>query len=408
MHSAILAIVKTILLVSNLFPRPDATRNGMFNLAFAGALHAHLLAVGGGLNVLVPVPEWRFWRWRRIRAWSLPVDAEQVGRTLRVRYVPCFYLPIVGRSLSFLWYEAAFRSVLDFAGGCDAVIGSWLYPDAVAAKYLASHLAKPCWIRLHGTDRFHLDAPIRGWVCQRAVAKASGVIVNAAFMKNELVRRGIPGERIAVVPNGIDHAVFHPGDEANRDAGTVLWVGNMVSIKRPGLAMRVFAGLVRMNETGRAVSPNRLRLVLAGDGPMRRRLVHLAKRLRIDEQVTFTGSLSRHEVASWMRRASVLLLTSRSEGMPNVVIESLACGTPVVSTYVGDVPGMLSGNINGHVVRDSAGDGLEHGVTAALMDALGAKWDRDAIQASICVHDWSRAAASVIRLIEATTLEGET
>jgi len=401
--------VKTILFVSNLFPRPDASRNGMFNLAFAAALHARLLPYGGGVDVLVPVPEWRFWRWRQIRGWALPVEAAQVcGKTLRVRYVPCFYLPLVGRSLSFLWYAAAFRSVLDFASGCDVVIASWLYPDAVAASSLASRLAKPCWIRLHGTDRFHLDAPIRGRVCQRAVAKAAGVIVNAVFMKNELVRRGIPGERIAVVPNGIDHAVFHPGDEACRDEGTILWIGNMVSIKRPDLAMRAFAGLIRMNEPNRAFLGTRLQLVLAGTGPMRRRLARLAKRLGIDKQVTFTGSLSRQEVASWMRRAVVLLLTSRSEGMPNVVIEALACGTPVVSTYVGDVPGILSGHTNGYMVHDDVGDGLEHGVTEALMKALDTKWDRNAIQASVGDHDWSRAAASVQQIIEAADLEGKT
>lgn len=400
--------VKTILFVSNLFPRPDASRNGMFNLAFAGALHARLLPGGGGVDVLVPVPEWRFWRWRRIQGWALPVDAEQVcGKTLRVRYVPCFYLPLVGRSLSFLWYAAAFRSVLDFARGCDVVIASWLYPDAVAASSLASRLAKPFWVRLHGTDRFHLDAPIRGRVCRRTVAKAAGVIVNAAFMKNELVRRGIPGKRIAVVPNGIDHAVFHPGDESCRDAGTILWVGNMVSIKRPELAMHAFAGLIRMNEVNHSFRGKRLHLVMAGTGPMRRRLVHLVKRLGIDKQVTFTGSLSRQDVASRMRRAAVLLLTSRSEGMPNVVIEALACGTPVVSTSVGDVPGILSGNTNGLIVHADAGEGLEHGVTEALEKALDTKWDRNAIQASVFVHDWSRAAASVQQIIESTGLEGK-
>jgi len=392
--------VKTILFVSNLFPRPDAFRNGMFNLAFAGALHARLLPVGGGVDVLVPVPEWRFWRWRRIRGWALPVEAEQVcGETLRVRYVPCFYLPLVGRSLSFIWYSAAFRSVLEFASGCDVVIASWLYPDAVAASSLASRLAKPYWVRLHGTDRFHLDAPLRGRVCQRAVAKAAGVIVNAAFMKNELVRRGIPGKCITVVHNGIDHAVFHPGDESCREAGTILWVGNLVPIKRPELAMHAFAGLIRMNEVNRAFRGRRLQLVMAGTGPMRRRLAHLAKHLGIDKQVTFTGSLSRQEVASWMRKATVLLLTSRSEGMPNVVIEALACGTPVVSTSVGDVPGILSANTNGLIVYSDEDEGLERGVTEALEKALNTKWDRNAIQGSVCSHDWSRAAEAALAAI---------
>lgn len=389
--------VITVLFISNLFPRPDAPRNGAFNLAFVAAMHARLSPDDGGVDVLVPVPEWRFWRWRAIRRWTLPTEAASVFGA-GVRYVPCFYLPIVGRSLSFLWYAFALRGVMDYARGCDAVVASWLYPDAVAASYLATRLGRPCWIRLHGSDRFHLDAPIRGRVCQQVLSKAAGVMVNAVFMKKELVRRGIPETSISVVRNGIDRTVFNADESQALDAGLILWVGNMVPIKRPDLAMRAFAALVRMYVDSLASAGRPLHLVLAGEGPMRRRLESLARRLRIENQVSFPGSLSRREVASWMRRASVLLLTSRSEGMPNVVIEALACGTPVVSTAVGDVPDIVQDGSNGFVVR-AQGAELPHEMANALMKVLHAQWDRDAIQASVDRHDWGHAAETALSFI---------
>jgi len=395
--------VKRLLFVSNLFPRPDAPRNGMFNMAFAGAMHALLSGGGGGVDVLVPVAEWRFWRWRKIRSWTPPAEsAIGVQALLRVQYVPCFYLPVVGRSLSFLSYSIALLSARDFARDCDAVIGSWLYPDAVAACHLAARLAKPCWIRLHGSDRFHLDAPVRGRICRRALAKAAGVIVNAASMKTELMRRGIPGTRLTVVPNGIDRTVFNPGDRSRRDEGLILWIGNMVPVKRPDLALLVFAELVKMSDARRAGSGRRLRLVMGGSGPMHKALVRLAKRLGIEKQVTFTGSLSRQDVASWMRSARVFLLVSRSEGMPNVVIEALACGTPVVSTAVGDVPALVMAHKNGFVVDGRDADGLVKRLAVQLRLAMEADWDRHAIQESVCAHDWTCAAGAVRQIIEAT------
>ena len=392
--------VRTVLFVSNLFPRPDAPRNGMFNLSFVGAMQAQLALAGGAVNVLVPVPEWRPWRWRLIRRWAPPAEVTAiVGKHLRVQYVPCFYLPLIGRSLSFLWYRFAFCRVMNFTRGSDAVVASWLYPDALAAVWLASRLGKPCWIRLHGSDRFHLDSPIRGRLCRRVLSNAAGVLVNADFMKNELVRRGIQDACISVVPNGVDRTVFHPDQNQTRDTGIILWVGNMVAIKRPDLALRAFAGLTRIHADGYPTpAGTRLQLVMVGAGPMRRRLERLARQLAIENQVTFSGCLSRGEVASWMRRSGLLLLTSRSEGMPNVVIEALACGTPVVATSVGDVPEIVVDDVNGFVVRAND-ETLPDDVTQALMKALHASWDRNAVQASVAVHDWPRAAECVLSII---------
>jgi glycosyltransferase involved in cell wall biosynthesis len=399
--------VKRILFVSNLFPRPDAPRNGIFNAAIVSALHSRLSVDGGRVDVLVPVAEWRIWNFRTIRRWAMPVDAACIGGSLpSVVYVPCFYIPRIGRALSFLTYTMALSAFGDAAAACDAVIGSWLYPDAVAAANLATRQRKPCWIRLHGSDRFHLDASLRGRACRRALAEAAGILVNAEFMKRELIQRGLPEARISVVRNGIDRELFHPdagpatGPEAREPH--ILWAGNMVEIKRPDLAIRAFSAMLERYAPDWRKGIGTPRLTMAGDGPLRPALARLCERLEVAGLVEFTGSLDRHALAARMRKASALLLTSRSEGMPNVVTEALASGIPVVSTAVGDVPSVVKDGING-VIVDCTGTGdaatlLAHGLHQAMTSA----WNADTIRESVGAHDWNCSAQAILQIMGCT------
>ncbi|MBT3192303.1 MAG: glycosyltransferase, partial [Verrucomicrobia bacterium] len=394
--------MKRLLFVTNLFPRPDLPRCGMFNAHFARALAECLSRYTSSaddehapfLDVLVPVPEWRFWRHAPIRVWQTPSELTALLPSgVRVHYVPVFYIPVVGRSLSRLFYRLAFRGQRERFETCSAVLGSWLYPDCVAAADMASAVKRPFWARLHGTDRFHLDAPLRGSACRKALDTALGIFVNAESMKRELVNRGVAGDRVRVVCNGVDREWFQPRVDlpqrfqAVGGAHPVLWVGNLVEIKGPDVALRAFAGMKRAPrgtaiEKGKqdesptekcgtrasrlhvAQSPcisgggtpssrigenlfsrspdvpipscvSDTQLLLIGDGPMRAQLEGQAKALGISDAVVFLGSQSQRDVALWMNRASCLLLSSRSEGMPNVVIEALASGVPVVSTQVG-------------------------------------------------------------------------
>jgi len=384
--------MKRVLFVSNLFPRPDVPQCGVFNAAFVLALNTHLSLAGGGVEVVVPVPEWRVNRWRGIRRWEVP-DLSGNFTGCPVRYVPCFHIPLVGRSLAWIFHLVALRAAcVTSVRDCDAVLGSWLYPDAAVAQRLAAGAGKPCWIRLHGTDRFHLDAAFRGAVCRRALAACAGILVNAQFMKRELVRRGIAENGIAVVPNGIDRDVFHPGAARLRERNLVLWTGNLVGIKRPELALHAFARF----QDGREAA----RLVIAGGGVLRARLERLSRRLGIADRVLFAGMLGRQELADQMRRAGALLLTSRSEGMPNVVIEALACGTPVVSTAVGDVPTVVQNGRNGFVVESGNNGESAARLADALQQTANIEWSSSEISDAISQHDWNCSAATALKIMK--------
>jgi teichuronic acid biosynthesis glycosyltransferase TuaC len=491
--------MKRLLLVTNLFPRPDMPRCGVFNAHFARALQVKLKPETRNqksnpsefglscndcnvqrvtpLHILVPVPEWRVWRLRRIRRWQVPEEALvnqksesgnwkwgrgehkilgqksapsafsfQFSAFPSVHYVPVFYIPVIGRALSGWFHMRALSRYRSLFEECDAVLGSWLYPDCVAAAAVAAEAGKQFWARLHGTDRFHLDARGRGAACRRVLDAAEGVFVNAEFMRQELVERGIEKGKIHVVRNGVDRDLFRPRTTDHRPqtadlrpptsdgVRTVLWVGNLVSIKGPDVALKAFAEMVHSHYTPLSTVhtlQSTVHLVVIGAGPMRGTLQELARGLGIEDEVTFLGSVPHEDVALWMNRADCLLLSSHSEGMPNVVVEALASGTPVVATDVGDVSAVVRDGENGRVVqtadqrpqtadqrpqtadqrpqtadqRPQTADGNQDSaliadLADALKDVLSREWDVEQLRESVAEFDWQRTAEAVLSKFE--------
>ncbi len=165
---------------------------------------------------------------------------------------------------------------------------------------------------------------------------------------------------------------------------TVLFVGNLVPVKGIDRLFRAMAELPQA----------RLRIV--GDGPLRRKLARLAVKLGIHDRVDFLGRKPPKEVADLMRAADVLCLPSRSEGMPNVVLEALACGAPVVATAVGEIPFLIRDGVNGAVVAGEDDDTVAAGLAAALRTVLERDWDPQEISAGVRDYTWENAARTIV------------
>jgi glycosyltransferase involved in cell wall biosynthesis len=355
-----------LLTISNLYPRPDEAQRGLFNAQLFNAMSGRC-----ALSNICLVPEKNFLRHKDICVWP---DAYE--RELNTAYLPYFYLPIVGRNLSWLNCRNALLKKDTLFDKCDVILATWLYPDCVAAVELAKKNKKKIWLKVHGTDRFHLENKVRRRVILNACEYVEGIICNAEFMRNELVQLGLPAEKIWVISNGVDTELFccrekDAAEEQLRGEGReiaghlldaqspiVLFVGHLVDIKGGDLLLKAWSELRKGRDDGY--------LVMIGEGMRRKQWELLADELGIGESVIFMGECMHKEIALWMNIADCLCLSSRSEGMPNVVIEALVSGLPVVATDVGDCRAVLGSDSATRVVPVEDYKALASGISGLL------------------------------------------
>ena len=458
-----------LLTITNLYPRPDQPQRGMYNAQLFEAIAAELakgqaarakdgkisnvecaisnsqlspesasqvsgfmLQASYLLNICL-VPEWQVWRWPAIRKWKDAGKSTWAGgraegeisnsqcsilnAQVNTQYVPVFYLPVIGRSVNSLFYEMNLRRVKEMFHKCDAVLATWLYPDAVAVARLARECGKPVWIKVHGSDTFHLRSRLRRAAILDACNYASGILPNCRFLAERLIEAGVDPAKVHVVPNGVDTQLFRyrSKEEALKELSgskinlqflsenkIVLFVGNLVPIKGPDILLEAFA--LMMSEMSNIQSPiKHSTLLLIGSGPMRRQLERLAKSLGISDSVIFFGSRPLEEVALWMNVADCLCLPSRSEGMPNVVVEALTSGLPVMATRVGEVESLVDNGKNGFTVaRDASRKNFSEAIEAMLSHG----WHRESMLNSVANHGWSVSAHTIIEKMEKELLHG--
>lgn len=286
------------------------------------------------VQVLSPVATYPRWARPRSYLYRAPGPADGVA-DLDVRYLPYPALPALSRPFN----GAACARVLHEpmrAFAPDVVLSYWLYPDAHGAMWAARRAGVPLVAGARGSDLRVRDALSR--ILTRPVVRSARrlLVVSEDLGRVALARYGAEVVRIRVVPNGCDAAIFHPHDRSAAraalgvpaDARLVLYVGRLV----PEKGLRELAEAMH----ALAASDARLHLALVGDGPMRSELEALLRPL--GARALLPGAQDAPAVAQWMAAADVVTLPSYSEGHPNVLVEALACGRPVVATPVGGIP----------------------------------------------------------------------
>jgi glycosyltransferase involved in cell wall biosynthesis len=229
------------------------------------------------------------------------------------------------------------RAVAEFRP--DLVFAPWAYPDGWSAVKLARRHGLPVVVQVHGSDVLLLDQfPMRRARTAEAVRGADGVVAVSRDLARHLNALGAEPNRVRVVYDGVDRALFHPGpkDEARRrlqlpdGERLLLFIGNLVPVKGLDVLLESVGILAREEPS--------VRLHLIGQGPLRRSLEQQTERLGLAGRVWFHGALPQPQLPEWYRAADLFVLPSHSEGVPNVLLEASACGTPWVASRVGGIP----------------------------------------------------------------------
>jgi glycosyltransferase involved in cell wall biosynthesis len=249
----------------------------------------------------------------------------------------------------------------------------WLCATGQAGKFLVSFFLLPHALyadlgrRLFGIPTIPVTISeedvrlgVERWPYSVAVRNACAVGVRGAHSARLLHAHGIPAERIFNPPNLYDSDAYGPDAAVVKDID-ILYVGNLVAVKRLDMLLEAAAAMVG--------SRPGLRVVLVGDGVLRRDLESLATGMRLGAHVEFVGARPFEEIPRWLQRARVFVMTSESEGLPQAMIEAMGCGVPVVLPDTGDVTTIAKHGENAWIVSPPSAAGFADAVTRLLEDA---------------------------------------
>jgi teichuronic acid biosynthesis glycosyltransferase TuaC len=392
-----------LLTFTSLYPSASRPRYGIF---IESRLERLLLRGGVRSHVVAPVPWFPFTgaRWGEYgRIAATPLRDLRNG--IDVRYPRYPVLPRFGTALlPNAMARAGLRevqSLLRTGEMVDVVDAHYLYPDGVAAAEVARRIGKPFVLSARGSD-VNVVAQLPGprERILRAIEGSAGVIAVSAALKAALVSLGVASDRITVLRNGVDSELFYPENRVSarrklglpEDAAIIISVGNLVAVKRNFLALEAAA---RIED---------LHLVFVGRGPERPELERAARERQISHRVWFLEEMPQERLRDVYSAANALVLASEREGWPNVLLESAACGTPVVAFEVGGVPEIIDDPAIGTVVRGtSAAAPLAEAIRILLADPPS----REAVRAAALRFAWEPVLDAQLALYRRVAKCGE-
>jgi glycosyltransferase involved in cell wall biosynthesis len=352
-------IAMKLLTFSTLFPNTVKPSHGIF----VETRLRYLLASGQvESKVVAPVP----WfpssskRFGDYAAFS-KVPRFETRSGIEVSHPRYLVIPKVGMTAAPWLMAQACKSeigrIIDEGYDFDAIDAHYFYPDGVAAVMLGKYFNKPVVITARGTDinlipQYALPRKQLMW----AADNAAGMITVCNALREEMIGLGIPGDRIVALRNGVDLQRFVPmdrqaaRDKLDIDGFTIVSVGVLDPRKAHDLTIGALPMLPGV------------KLLIAGIGPERKKLEAQAARLGVADRVRFLGAVAQTELKDYYNAADAMVLASSREGWANVLLESMACGTPVVASNVWGTPEVVAAPEAGVLMKERTSAGIAEAV----------------------------------------------
>ncbi len=377
-----------ILTLATLFPNAARPNFGIFVERQTATLAAR---DGMDITVISPqaIPPWPLARHERYRALTaLPLH--ETWRGLDVHRPRFLHLPGIGAH----WQPALMvRAIwplvqrLHARQPFDLIDAEFFYPDGPAARILAQRLGIPYSVKARGADiHYWGHAPRTRDMVLEAGRDASGLLAVSAAMRQDMIALGMAADGITVHYTGCDQQRFKPQDgaalrtELGISGPMLISVGALIARKQQDLVIQALTELPGVA------------LVLAGAGEEESRYRELAAQLGVADRVIFAGALPHDDLPRWLAAADAMVLTSKSEGLANAWVESLACGTPIVISDAGGAAELLTDPVAGRIA-----DAQPKAPAAAIHDVLASAADPLKVRATVANFTWQRNADELHR-----------
>jgi glycosyltransferase involved in cell wall biosynthesis len=312
---------------------------------------------------------------------------------VKVDYYDYPALPVVSRPLNgWMAARVLLPHIRSFAP--DLIFSYFLYPEGYAAMKLGKTLSLPVVARSMGSDINRISDPITARHTRTVLREVDFLVMVSRDLRDKALAMGASADRICTMVNGCDTSVFHVRDR--------LQARERLRIDSAAKAV-VYIGRTDVNKGVRelveaAVSLHSgapdLHVFLVGGGPD---AAIVQNKIEVNGASGYVHALPAcafDDVAVWMAAADLVTLPSYMEGCPNVVLEALASGRPVVATNVGGIPEIMSEEF-GRLVppRNPAA------LAEALRSVLATQWDAAAISAHMS-RGWDTVAGELLALFE--------
>ena len=385
-----------ILVISSIFPNNKELTKGIYIFHQTKALLEYC-----NIKVIAPVPYFpKLIKFSRYNIYSA-IKKDECISGVDVSHPRILITPKFGRSLYGLSYALCISGLikkLKYSFNPDIIISFWAYPDGFASSLLGRLFRIPVIIGGRGCDiNTAKDFLYKRYMTSWALNKSDGVMSVSNAMKQKIIELGVPEQKIKVIPNGISdifcskskkidsqHKVPHIEDRRK----TILYCGRLSEEK----------GLRYLISAAKILKDNNVNfyLMIVGDGPEYKQLIKLVNEFQLQEFVEFRPEVPQEKVPAIMNSADLFCLPSIREGWPNVVIEAMACGLPVVATNVGGVPEILNSQEYGIIVPKQEAEKLAE----ALNSAIKKSWDPYAINNAVKDRNWDSVAKEILKEID--------
>lgn len=381
-----------ILVLSSLYPNNMQPNHGIFvsqRLSHFARITGHPVQVVAPVPYFPPIKISQRWRFSQ-------VQHQEIQAGIPVFHPRYFMTPKVGMSLyGWMMYLSILPQVkkIHKQFAFDLIDTHYVYPDGFAGIQLGRYFDKPVVVSARGSDiNQYQYLPIIRRLLKFVLQRAQASVAVSAALKSAMVNLGAPQERVWVISNGIDQQKFFPmaKDVARQKTGLtgkkiILSVGSLIPIKGFDLLIKAFKEL-------RIQGPQSdLHLIIVGEGDARKDLEALVTSLDLADHVHLVGSKPHAELNLWYNAADLFCLLSSREGHPNVVMEALACGVPVLATPVGGIPEIIRSADLGLLTERNVAD-----VAKGMHLALAKSWQREKIQDAVSKCTWENVALQLL------------
>ncbi|MDX9964210.1 glycosyltransferase family 4 protein [Desulfobacter postgatei] len=390
-----------ILVYTSLFPNH---MNPDFGIFIKNRMAAFSRRKGCQIVVVAPVPYCPRWKFLGKRYKMSQIKKQEYIDGIPVYHPRYFMIPKMSMMLhGLLMFIASIRTVKRIRKGFlfDLIDAHYIYPDGFAGMLLARLFNTPLVVSARGSDihRFSRMGMIRLMI-QKTLKRAQYRISVCRALEKVMIDLGSPPDTTVVIPNGVDVKRFFPlqTGEARQclsiaeNKKVILSVGALIPLKGHHIVIEAMKEIVERKEN--------VHLYIAGKGDYLLSLENKILELDLKGYVTLLGHVDNAELVKWYSAADVFCLASSREGWANVLMESMACGTPVVATNVWGAPEIITNPEVGILTQRTPG-----AIAASLITALDKEWDRERIKQHVGSRSWDIVAQEVndvfLRVIKA-------